>query len=192
MSRKSFGIFCSAALFLLLVGCRCPKEIQTVIDTTAVHDSTAAAVHDTLFIIQNVHDTVEKYIHDTTLLSDIKHDSVDRCVEKSTYVDSNGVWHEDRTEHVTHYIYRESNTYKAKESEYKRTIAELEQRYASTVSEYEHKVSEMEKQLQEKKTVVEVEKRLAWWQKGLMWLGAASIICFIGFVVWKTRSRWKK
>ena len=93
-----------------MVSCRSVKEIQTVTDTVAVHDTT------------------EVFIHDTTKVTEIKYDSVDRYVEKITYVDTNGVVHEREVEKLTHYIYLQDELYKVMESYYKSKVSELEKK----------------------------------------------------------------
>lgn len=128
--RKSLGKFCSVvALCLSLVGCRTVKEVQIVIDSVYITDTTTQTVHDTI------------------KTKEIIHDSVDRRVEKIVYVDSGGVWHEKEKETLTHYIYQQSEEYKARESEYK------------------SKISDLEKQLSEQQKVEYVEKELSWLQK---------------------------
>ena len=144
--RKSLVRFCSVvALCLLLVSCRVVKEVEIQ--------------HDT---IVNT-DTTEVYVHDTTKVTEIRYDSIDREVEKIIYVDSNGVWHEKEKETLHHYIYQQSEEYKAKEAEYK------------------NKITNLEKQLAEKQKVKYVEKEMKLWQKTFVWIG---VLCLIGIVLW--------
>ena len=82
----------------MLVSCRVVKEVEIQYDT-----------------IVNT-DTTEVYVHDTTKVTEIRYDSIDREVEKIIYVDSNGVWHEKEKETLHHYIYQQSEEYKAKEA----------------------------------------------------------------------------
>lgn len=116
-----------AALICLAIStasCRSVKEVQTITDTLAVHDTT------------------EIYIHDTTKIVEVRYDSVDREVEKIIYVDSNGVWHEKEKETLHHYIYQQDEQYKVKEAEYKSKISELEKKLKE-----EKKVEYVEKKL---------------------------------------------
>ena len=150
--RKSLGRFCSVvALCLMLVSCRVVKEVDIQ--------------HDT---IVNT-DTTEVYVHDTAKVTEIRYDSIDREVEKIIYVDSNGVWHEKEKETLHHYIYQQSEEYKAKEAEYK------------------NKITNLEKQLAEKQKVKYVEKEMKWWQKTFVWIGVLCLIGIVLLLVWKFR-----
>ena len=150
--RKSLGGFCLVvALCLTLMGCRTVKEVQIVTDSVYITDTTTLTVHDTV------------------KTKEIIHDSVDRRVEKIVYVDSNGVWHEKEKETLTHYIYQQSEEYKAKEAEYK------------------SKISDLEKQLSEQQKVEYVERPLKWWQKTLMGIGVLGLILFVVHVLRKLK-----
>lgn len=93
-----------------LVSCRTVKEIQTVTDTVAVHDTTFLAVHD------------------TTTIVDVKYDSVDRYVEKITYVDTNGVVHEREVERLVKVIETQSEESRKTISVLRSQISVLEKR----------------------------------------------------------------
>ena len=122
--RKAVLVAALICLAISTVSCRSVKEVQTITDTLAVHDTT------------------EIYIHDTTKIVEVRYDSVDREVEKIIYLDSNGVWHEKEKETLHHYIYQQSEEYKVKEAEYKSKITELERQLAE-----KQKVEYVEKEL---------------------------------------------
>lgn len=150
--RRLLAVALIASIFSLC-GCRTIKEVEIL------HDS----------IIQN--DTTEVYVHDTIKVTEIRYDSVDREVEKIVYVDSNGVCHEKEKETLTHYIYQQSEEYKAKEAEYK------------------SKISDLEKQLAEKQKVEYVEKELSWWQKTEIYGFWVCLAIIALYVLWRTRKK---
>lgn len=131
-------------LTTIATSCRSTKDIQTEVRTEYIHDTTEVVLVDTVKIVE------------------VKRDSVDRYVEKTTYVDTNGVWHEKEVEHLTHYIHEQDFEYKVREAGYKARIATLE------------------KQLSEKAKVEYVEKNLNWFQKALMRLGVGFVIVMLG------------
>lgn len=122
--RKAVLVAALICLAISAVSCRSVKEVQTITDTLAVHDTT------------NV------FIHDTTKIKEVRYDSIDRLVEKTVYVDTNGVVHEKEVEKLTHYIYMQDEQYKVKEAEYKSKIIELEKKLKE-----EKKVEYVEKKL---------------------------------------------
>lgn len=106
--RKSALTAALICLAVSAVSCRSVKEVQTVIDTVVVSDTT------------------EVFVHDTTKIKEVRYDSVDRIVEKTVYVDTNGVVHEREVERLTHYIFQQDEQYKALDSYYKKVVSELE------------------------------------------------------------------
>lgn len=108
-------------------------------------------------------DTMEIYVHDTTKITETKYDSIDRTVERIVYVDSNGVWHEKEVQTLIHYNNMQSEKFKVLEYEYQR------------------KIKDLEKELKEKEfeSTVYVDKPLRWWQKSLMYLGAAFLLVLL-------------
>lgn len=122
--RKAVLVAALICLAISTVSCRSVKEVQTITDTLAVHDTT------------------EIYIHDTTKIKEVRYDSIDRLVEKTVYVDTNGVVHEKEVEKLTHYIYLQDEQYKVMESYYKKKVSELEKKL-----EEKAKVEYVEKEL---------------------------------------------
>lgn len=106
---------------------------------------------------------VPVYVHDTAYIAKEVHDSI--------HIDR---WHTEYQKGDTIYITEEVTKFEL-----------------VTKTDTAYQVIERPITVTQMKTV-EVEKRIAWWQKSLMWLGVACIICFIGWVVWKTRSWWNK
>lgn len=145
---KQTAILLGSTLLLCLVSCKTTKEIQTLTDTVAVHDTTYVELLDTLKIVE------------------VKYDSIDRFVEKIIYTDTNGVIHEKEVERLYHYARNQ------------------EQVYQKTIDKLRSYVSYLEKQLKQEKTVVEVKKPLCWWQKTMIYIGAAAILGFVLYIIY--------